>query len=75
MLQPSAYKLQPMNPAVVLYLIRLLSALILLGFVAVIAWLIYREMQVTEQALSEKGKFQGQLRVVANEQDVSLIPL
>ncbi len=62
-----------MNPAVILYLIRLISALLLLGFVAVIAWLIYREMRITEQSLREESKPQGQLRVVANEQDKSLV--
>lgn len=62
-----------MNPAIILYLIRLISALFLLGFVAIIAWLIYREMRITEQSMSEESKPQGQLRVVANEQDKSLV--
>ena len=62
-----------MNPALFLYLIRIITALLLLGFVGAIAWLIYREMQVTEQLLMEQEKPQGQLRVVANQHDQSLI--
>ena len=55
-----------MNPAIILYLTRILSAVLLLAFVGFIAWLVYREMRVTEQSLVQDGKPQGNLRVVAS---------
>lgn len=56
-----------MSPALLLYFIRLLSALLLLGFVGVIAWLIYREMQITAVSLEQGERPQGRLRVMASE--------
>ena len=68
-----------MDLAIILYLIRILSALLLLAFVGAIAWLVYREMRVTEQSLTQDGKPQGQLRVIANPEGElvinSIIPL
>lgn len=55
-----------MNPAIILYLIRIASALLLLAFVGFIAWLVYREMRVTERSLTQDSKPQGNLRVVAS---------
>lgn len=55
-----------MNPAVILYIIRIASALLLLAFVGFIAWLVYREMRITEQSLAQESKPQGNLRVVAS---------
>lgn len=49
------------------------TPLLLLGFVGVIAWLIYKELRVTEQSLAEQEKPQGKLRVVANESEVPTI--
>jgi hypothetical protein len=56
-----------------LYFLRLLSALLLLGFVAVIAWLIYREMQVTAVSLEQQERPQGKLRVIASEKGVPVV--
>jgi len=61
-----------MTPSVFLYLIRLLSALLLLGFVGV-AWLIYREMQVTAVSLEQQERPQGKLRVIASEKGVPAV--
>ncbi len=55
-----------MNPAIILYLIRIASALLLLAFVGFIAWLVYREMRVTEHSLVQDSKPQGNLRVIAS---------
>ncbi len=62
-----------MNPVIFLYIIRIVSALLLLSFVSVIAWLIYKEMRVTEASLLAAGNPQGQLRVVANEGTLPLV--
>lgn len=56
-----------MTPEILLLLIRLFSALLLLGFLGGISWLIYRDMQITAAALAEQGRQHGRLRVVANE--------
>lgn len=56
-----------MNDAVILFLLRVLSALILLGFLAAIAWLIYQDLQRTSSAAIEQLRGQGHLRVVASE--------
>lgn len=68
-----------MTPELILLLLRLLSALLLLGFLAVIAWLIYQDMRLTAAAISEQERQQGYLRVVAAENGNlavdSLLPL
>lgn len=56
-----------MNQALLLFLLRLLSALLLLVFLGGIAWLIYRDMQATAVAHSGSGTILGHLCVVAAE--------
>ena len=56
-----------MNDATVLFLLRILSALILLGFLAAIAWLIYQDLQRASSAATEEVRARGHLRVVASE--------
>lgn len=53
-----------MDPAVLLLLLRLLAAVLLLVFLAVIGWLIYRDIQTTRQMLIDRGRVYGVLRVV-----------
>ena len=56
-----------MNDAIILLLLRFLSALILLGFLAAIAWLVYRDLQRASSITLEGGGAQGHLRVLASE--------
>ena len=52
-----------MNPAVVLLILRIVSALILLGFLGLIAWLIYKDLKTTSALLSEGQRVRGTLTV------------
>lgn len=56
-----------MTSEVMLFLLRLLGALLLLGFLGVIAWLIYRDLRTTAAVLAEQERHQGHLRVIAAE--------
>ena len=56
-----------MSASVILLLLRLLSALLLLGFLGMIAWLIYRDLQMTTTALTQQGQVRAALCVIANE--------
>jgi pSer/pThr/pTyr-binding forkhead associated (FHA) protein len=68
-----------MSPEVVLLLLRLLSAAVLLAFLGLFAWLIYKDLQVTTAVLNQKQQTSGHLRVIANEADEpavgTLLPL
>lgn len=54
-----------MSAPILLLLLRLLSAALLLSFLGVIAWLIYRDLQATAQLLAQRSQTRGALRVVA----------
>ena len=56
-----------MSPAVVLLLLRLMSAALLLAFLGLFAWLIYKDLQVTTAVLYQKQQASGRLRVIAND--------
>lgn len=56
-----------MNLATFLLLLRLASALLLLGFLGWLAWLIYRDMRLTAEALAAEERPSGVLRVIVNE--------
>jgi len=56
-----------MSLDVVLLIFRLLSALLLLLFLGVIGWLIFRDMQVTAAQLASRQRPHGTLRVIASE--------
>lgn len=56
-----------MDLAVLLLGLRMISALLLVGFVALIAWFIYRDMRLTAASLAAEERPSGVLRVIANE--------
>lgn len=57
-----------MNLALLLYGLRLLSAVILLIFLAAVAWLVYQDLRQSAGA-SQQHRSQGHLRVIASEGD------
>jgi hypothetical protein len=56
-----------MTPELVLLIFRVVSGLLLLGFLGGLAWLIYRDMQITVAAMAEQERPYGRLRIIANE--------
>lgn len=62
-----------MNPALILLVLRLISAAALLAFIGVLAWLIYRDLKVAAASLTAEERPSGILRVVANESDIPQI--
>ncbi len=53
-----------MSFEVVLLILRLVAAGLLVAFLGTIAWLIYRDMQVTAQSITHQSRQQGNLRVL-----------
>jgi len=49
--------------------LRLLSAALLLGFLGLMAWLIYQDLRLTAVALEHQHRPQGHLRVVSSEKE------
>jgi hypothetical protein len=58
-----------MNPAVVLLLLRLASAILLLSFFGLLAWLIYRDIKLATGATGGRTTEMGRLRVVLQNGD------
>lgn len=56
-----------MNGAAILFLLRILSALILLSFLVAIAWLVYQDLRGTASNTVEKLRTQGHLRVLVSD--------
>lgn len=54
-----------MTPATTLLLLRLISAALLLAFLAIIAWLIYRDLQASTQLLADRRRPRGALSVIS----------
>jgi len=55
------------NPASLLFVLRVLGAVALLSFIGLLVWLIYKDMKVTAASLTLEKRPSGALRVVANE--------
>ena len=62
-----------MDPAVVLLLLRLISAVILLAFLALTVWLISRDTRMTSELLLAQGENRIRLRVIACESAAELV--
>lgn len=56
-----------MEPQVVLFILRLVSAGLLLMFLGVIGWFIYRDMQRAAHSVPETQRSYGSLRVIGSE--------
>lgn len=68
-----------MSLLVVLFVLRLLSALLLLAFVGGIGWVIYQDMRVAQTTMSDRQRRYGHLRVVSSRSEMpaldTLFPL
>ena len=58
-----------MTPDIVLLLLRLLSTMLLLAFLATIAWLVFQDMRTVRTALADRRRNFGTLRVIAANGD------
>ena len=56
-----------MEPQVVLFILRLISAVLLLLFLGVIGWFIYRDVQLAASAAPDAHRSYGSLRVIKTE--------
>lgn len=64
-----------MDPAILLFGLRILSAMLLLAFVGGIAWLIYQDMKATAQVLTRRQQQYGQLRPIDDPAGAAPYPL
>jgi len=51
-----------MSPAVFLFILRIASALLLLLFLGIIAWLIYQDLRATRAVLADRQRKHGSIR-------------
>lgn len=56
-----------MTLPILLFVLRLAGAVVLLLFLGVIIWLIYRDLQAVESSFATKNQPQGAIHVIANE--------
>lgn len=56
-----------MSLPMVLLLLRCLAALLLLAFLGVVVWLVYNDMRLTAESVSQPERSWGQLHVIASE--------
>lgn len=56
-----------MDPAIFLFILRLLAAVLLLAFLGVVSWLMYQDLMVTRLVLSERERRRGSLQIVRGE--------
>ena len=55
-----------MTPELLLFLLRLLIALILIGFLCVLGWFFYQDLRTTAEMIARQERQYGRLRVIAN---------
>jgi pSer/pThr/pTyr-binding forkhead associated (FHA) protein len=56
-----------MDPLIILFLLRIVAAVLLLGFLGLVAWLIYQDLHLTRAVLAMQQQVTGGLRVVKSE--------
>lgn len=56
-----------MEPALLLFLLRLLAAALLLAFLGAIGWLMFQDIQIARALLTERERTHGVLRVLVDE--------
>lgn len=62
-----------MDLLIVLFLLRLLGALLLLAFLGGIGWLIFQDLRLTETMMSDRQRRYGYLRVVASREEMPAV--
>jgi hypothetical protein len=55
-----------MAPELLVFLLRLISAALLLAFLGVIAWLIYQDVRLTAALLSDRQRHHGHLQLLSS---------
>ncbi len=56
-----------MSPAVILLILRIFGALLLLCFLGLIAWFMYRDIQISTETDNRVSKPNGNLRILSSE--------
>lgn len=56
-----------MSPAVILLILRIFGALLLLCFLGLIAWFMYRDIQISTETDNRVSKPNGNLRIMSSE--------
>ena len=62
-----------MSPNQLLLMFRVVSALLLLAFMVVVAWLMYQDMKLAEKSLMAAEQPGGLVRVVANSNELPAV--
>ncbi len=60
-----------MSPAVFLFVLRIVGAILLLLFLAIIAWLIYQDMRATRAAIADRQRQHGSIRAARLDEDLA----
>lgn len=60
-----------MPPDVVLFIIRITSAILLVGFMGIIAWLIFQDLRLTRAVLEDRRRSHGTIRATPIESNGS----
>ncbi len=62
-----------MDPTLLLFILRLVSALALLAFLGLIGWYLYRDLELITIGLARQAGRQAQLRVLANREPLPAV--
>lgn len=62
-----------MEPALILFLLRLLAALLLLGFLGGIGWLMFRDIRIAQSLVAERERQYGTIRVLDEDEGSELV--